>query len=105
MDTVCTFLGITSFCDSVGTFFVSPLWSLIWFWLPIWLGTLALCWIVGWFFPVLRSVCGMVILVLTAFLVGLYKGQKDQKALQRERPKPKPKEQESFDPFGWMWKR
>ncbi len=101
MDTVCTFLGLTSFCHSVGTFFVSPLWGLIWFWLPIWFGALVVCWLVGWFFASLRPFCGVVILVLTAFLAGLYKGQKDQKALQRPQSKP---ERQYHDPFEWMWK-
>lgn len=103
MSSVCNFLGLASFCDGVVSFFVSPLWSLIWFWLPIWFGTLVVCWMVGWFFPVMRPFCGVVILVLTAFLIGLYKGQKDQKALQRPRVQPKPEPQHR-DPFEWIWK-
>lgn len=90
-------LGLPSLWHSVTGFFTSP----IWFWVGIWLATLAVSWVIGWFFQSLRPYLGVVLVILGAFIVGMYHGMKKQKERQRPvRPVPRPQNQ---DPFAWLW--
>lgn len=91
-DIAACFTPIMDFFSSIG------FWL---YWGGIYAGVLAVCWLLGWFFQSLRPFCGVVILVLTAFIVGLWKGRGSKKTTQR--PAPQPQRQEQSDPFAWMW--
>lgn len=70
-----------------------------WFWLPLGIGVALAAFALAWFFPVLRSLSGAVVVSIAAALAAYRKGQIDE----RERRKPDPPKPTPKPPTDYTW--
>ena len=75
-------------------------------WLPLGAGIIALCLVVSYFFPAMRSFAGAVVLAVVAFLVGFRKGDKEATARsKKEIDRLKQQRQQQQGRQQWEWWR
>jgi hypothetical protein len=76
---------------------VSPFWFE---WLPLGVAVIFACVAVAWFFPILRSLAGAVVIGVIAGLFGYRRGETEYAARHKPAPRPTPPKD---DQWGWRW--
>lgn len=100
------FLGIPSMWDRIVEFFtISPFWSYLFWGVVISFGAAAL----AWFFPVLRSLAGAIILAIAGGLFAYRKGETDairreRDRQARERQRQQRRQQQEDGPWNSTWR-
>lgn len=93
--------GIPALWDQVVAFFtLSPFWEYLLWGVAICIGALLL----GWLFPVLRSLSGAVIVAIVGMLYAYRRGENDaaKRHAERQRKQQRREQQrQQNDPWGW----